>query len=85
MTPQRRRFHLIMIGCGLFVVAMLGILALVVSRPQTPDVQAAERHAVLMCWQRSKDPKRSAIYRSEHTKACQEMEKQYVHKFKQQP
>ena len=85
MTPERRRFHLIMAGCGLFVLAMLGSLIYVCSRPQTADVQAAERHAVLMCRQRSADENRSAIYRSEQSKACREMEKQYVHKFQQQP
>lgn len=85
INPSRMRFHLVMGGCGLFVLAMLGSLAYVCSRPQTADVQHAERYSVQACWQRSADESRSSIYRSEQRKACREMEKQYVYKFQQQP
>lgn len=82
---SRAFFHIIMAGSGLFIVLMLAILAYVMSRPQTPAVQAAEQQAVLKCRERSTDPSRSLIAQRELAKSCQEMEKQYVRKFGQQP
>ncbi|MGG4605688.1 hypothetical protein ACLPHM_12915 [Paenalcaligenes sp. Me131] len=85
--PRRSRlhFHIIMAGSGLFIIAMLAVLAYVMSRPQTPAVQAAEQQAILKCRERSVDPSRSLIAQQELAKSCQEMTKQYVRKFGQQP
>lgn len=83
--PGRRRFHFIMAGCGVFVLAALASLVYVCSRPQAPEVRAAERHAVLMCWQRSADAGRTAISRDALATACLEMERQYLRKFGAMP
>lgn len=85
MDQQRKKFHLIMAGCGIFMVLAVSSLAYVASRPQTTEVQEAEGKAVLACWQRSNDPVLPAISRIELTKSCKEMEKQYVHKFGAKP
>lgn len=77
------RFHAVMLACLGFTIAMTAALVFVVSRPQTAQVQSAEQHAISMCRQRSVDPERTAIYRSTHGQACQEMEKQYRLKFGQ--
>lgn len=69
----------------LFAIAMLGLLIWVCSRPQTDDIRAAEGQSIARCWERSADPRRSAISRSAQADACREMEKQYVHKFGQPP
>ena len=63
MRAERLKFHLVMAGCGGFVVLMLAALAWVCLQPQTVDVQAAERHAIEQCVQRSEDPSRSEIQR----------------------
>lgn len=85
MIPERRRFQFIMGACGVFILAMLGSLVYVCSRPQTVSEQSAERQAVRMCWLRSTETSRSAINRSEQSKACREMEKQYDYKSQHQP
>jgi len=85
MAPDRVKFHLVMTGCGLFVIGMLGLLIYVCSRPQTPAVQAAEQHVIAMCRERSTDPVHTEIFRREHAAACREMTKQYVRKFNEQP
>jgi hypothetical protein len=72
MRTERVKFHLVMAGCGGFVLLMLAALAWVCLQPQTVDVQAAERHAIEQCVQRSEDPSADS---------CREMRKQYVHKF----
>lgn len=46
MRAEKLKFHLVMAGCGGFVVLMLAALAWVCLQPQTVDVQAAERHAI---------------------------------------
>ena len=66
-------------------LAALASLVYVCSRPQTPEVRAAERHAVLMCWQRSADAGRTAISRDALATACLEMERQYLRKFGAMP
>lgn len=76
-------FHAVMLACLAFTIAMTAALVFVVSQPQTAQVQSAELHAIAMCRQRSADPARTAIYRSTHGQACQEMEKQYRLKFGQ--
>ena len=81
----RRRFHLVMVACAGFVLLMLAALIYVCTRPQTAQVQAAERNAILKCRERSEDTSRSAIFRSSLVQACQEMEKQYIHKFDEKP
>lgn len=80
---SKARFHAVMLACLGFTIAMTAALVFVVSRPQTAQVQSAEQHAIAMCRQRSADPERTAIYRSTHGQACQEMEKQYRLKFGQ--
>ncbi len=81
MRGQKVRFHLVMAGCAGFVVLMLGALAWVCLQPQTSGVQAAERHAIEQCVQRSEDTARSEIQRRAQADSCREMRKQYVHKF----
>ena len=83
LDPAQKRFRYVMAACGMFVLAALGSLIYVCSRPQTPEVQAAERHAIAACKAQSEDPARTDIFRSERRKACAEMEKQYLHKFQQ--
>jgi hypothetical protein len=76
MRTERVKFHLVMAGCGGFVLLMLAALAWVCLQPQTVDVQAAERHAIEQCVQRyATDP------RCAQADSCREMRKQYVHKF----
>ena len=70
---------------ALFALAALASLVYVCSRPQTAEVRAAERHAVLMCWQRSADPVRPVISRDAQAVACLEMERQYLRKFGAMP
>lgn len=84
-ASAQERFRRVMGACGLFMAAMIGSLVYVCTRPQTDEVRAAEGRAVLACWQRSADAARTDIFRSEQGKACREMEKQYVHKFRQRP
>jgi hypothetical protein len=81
MAADKLKFHLVMAGCGGFVVLMLAALAWVCLQPQTVDVQAAERHAIEQCLQRSEDGARSEIQRRAQADSCREMRKQYVHKF----
>lgn len=76
--PSRRTFHLVMAGCALFAIAMLGLLIWVCSRPQTDDIRAAEGQSIARCWERSADPRRSAISRSAQADACREMEKGFA-------
>jgi Na+/H+-dicarboxylate symporter len=83
--PVQKRFRIVLAGCGVFVIAMLGSLAYVCSRPQTPAIQAAEKQTILACKQQSEDAARTEIFRIERRKACAEMQKQYVHKFKELP
>ena len=63
MAADKLKFHLVMVGCGGFVVLMLAALAWVCLQPQTVDVQAAERHAIEQCLQRSEGAARSEIPR----------------------
>lgn len=84
-NPVQQKFRRVMLACGLFVIAMLGALAYVCSRPQTALVQSGERQAILACRQQSEDAHRTEIFRSERRKACAEMEKQYMHKFQERP
>ena len=81
MRAEKLRFHLVMGGCAAFVALMLAALAWVCLQPQTAGVQAAERHAIEQCLQRSEDPARSEIQRRAQADSCREMHKQYVHKF----
>jgi hypothetical protein len=78
---EKLRFHLVMLGCGGFIVLALASLVYVCSRPQTASVQASEQAAIAQCWQRSRDPERTEIYRRAQADSCREMHEQYVHKF----
>ena len=68
-------------GAAGLLLLVLAALAWVCLQPQTVDVQAAERHAIEQCLQRSEDPSRSEIQRRAQADSCREMRKQYVHKF----
>ncbi|KAF1015223.1 MAG: hypothetical protein GAK31_02713 [Stenotrophomonas maltophilia] len=81
MQRDRLKFHLVMAGCGAFVVLALAALAYVCSRPQTAGVQSGEARAIERCLQRSQDPARRAIQRQAQADSCREMRKQYLHKF----
>jgi len=83
--PAKRKFRWVMSLCGVFIIAMLGSLIYVCSRPQTAETQAAERRAIMACRQQSEEVTRTEIFRSERRKACVEMEKQYMHKFQDRP
>jgi len=84
-SPVQQKFRRVMAACFVFVLAMLGCLAYVCSRPQTLEVQLGERQAILACRQQSEDAARTEIFRSERRKACAEMEKQYAHKYQERP
>lgn len=81
MRRDKLRFHLVMLGCAGFVGLALASLVYVCSRPQTASVQAAEQAAITQCWERSRAPERTEIYRRAQADSCREMHKQYVHKF----
>lgn len=81
MRRDKLKFHLVMFGCAGFVCVALASLAYVCTRPQTASVQAAEQAAITQCWERSRAPDRTEIYRRAQADSCREMVKQYEHKF----
>jgi len=78
---DKLKFHLVMLGCGGFIVLSLGALVWVCSQPQTASVQASEQAAIEQCLQRSRAPERTEIHRRAQADSCREMRKQYEHKF----
>lgn len=63
-----------------FVVLVLAGLIYIMTRPQDGEIEAREREAIEACWQSAQATERAFTQES-----CQEMEKQFLRKFGQQP
>lgn len=81
----KRQFLYLITGCALFVVLSLGALVYGVSRPQTDGEQEGERDAIRKCRLRSESVAMAPTSRRFQVEACQEMEKQFRSKFRQEP